>query len=293
MLPTWRMIFAAGRGSRLLPLTEHRPKPALPYLGKPLIARAARFGADLPTVFNVFHDADHMERCARSVLGRDAVVSRESELLGTAGGLRAASEHFEGGALVLNGDADFHGAIDGLIDLHHALGAVATMLLVDDGTDDQRRVGVNDGRVVELLGTPAGRARQRYRFTGIQVISREGLRAMPERGCSVRTAYRRWVDEGRAVHAFVAKGGFRDVGTPADYLQGHLDHYDAAQAVHPSARIDPRAKLTRTWVGAGASVGPVKLVDCVVWDGAHAGVSARRTVFADGGFALRVPLPME
>jgi MurNAc alpha-1-phosphate uridylyltransferase len=104
------MIFAAGRGERLRPLTDTLPKPLVPLAGKPLIAwhleRLAAAGCR-EVVINVSHLGEKIV----AALGDGArwglaiAYSRETEPLETAGGLAQARAAL--GAqpfLVVNGD---------------------------------------------------------------------------------------------------------------------------------------------------------------------------------------------
>ncbi|MFT4171576.1 MAG: nucleotidyltransferase family protein [Rhodocyclaceae bacterium] len=98
------MILAAGRGERMRPLTDHRPKPLLEVGGKPLIVwhieKLARAG---------FHDIvinhAHLGGMIETALGNGRVLgvairySPEAEALETAGGIVQA--------LPLLGDAPF------------------------------------------------------------------------------------------------------------------------------------------------------------------------------------------
>ena len=58
------MIFAAGLGTRLLPLTENRPKALVEVAGVPALQRVimnlVRYGFD-EVVINVHHFADKIE----------------------------------------------------------------------------------------------------------------------------------------------------------------------------------------------------------------------------------------
>src|SRR5690606_27499936 len=91
------MVLAAGLGTRLRPLTEKIPKPALPLLGSTLLeenlALVARLGVR-EVVVNAHHLADQVARIARSAadrLGLKLHLSIESpEPLGTGGALVAA-----------------------------------------------------------------------------------------------------------------------------------------------------------------------------------------------------------
>lgn len=94
------LIFAAGLGTRLKPITDTLPKALVPVCGKPLIEHVARklkaSGVE-SAVVNVHHFADMMEEW---VAGQDImpmVISDEKELLlETGGGVLHAKPYLEG-----------------------------------------------------------------------------------------------------------------------------------------------------------------------------------------------------
>jgi len=59
------MILAAGFGTRLFPLTIDRTKPAIPFLGKPLVGYVAEYIAKFgikDIVVNLHHQPDSVIR---------------------------------------------------------------------------------------------------------------------------------------------------------------------------------------------------------------------------------------
>lgn len=90
------MLFAAGMGTRLKPLTDNMPKALVPVEGKPLIdialQRLKQAGAER-VVINIHHFADQIENhLSRHDYGLDIVLSDErAKLLDTGGGLRHAA----------------------------------------------------------------------------------------------------------------------------------------------------------------------------------------------------------
>jgi mannose-1-phosphate guanylyltransferase len=139
------MILAAGKGTRVRPLTYTIPKPMIPILGKPLIAfliellRQHRFDQ---IMINTSHLANEIERYIGDgqLFGVDVAYSFEgrivdgdllAEPLGTAGGMRKIQDFaafFDDTFVVLCGD--------GLIDLnltdavrwHREKGSIATVI---------------------------------------------------------------------------------------------------------------------------------------------------------------------
>jgi len=98
------MLFAAGRGERLRPLTDHTPKPLLEVAGAPLLEhqlRALAAAGHREVVINLHHLGEQIE--ARIGDGRRFGVavrySREPTLQDTGGGIVQA--------LPLLGDAPF------------------------------------------------------------------------------------------------------------------------------------------------------------------------------------------
>ncbi len=94
------MLFAAGLGSRLKPLTDTMPKALVPVAGFPLlqlVCRKLRLAGATEVVINVHHFGEQIiDYVAQTDLGLKVRISDEREmLLDTGGGLRRAVAYFD------------------------------------------------------------------------------------------------------------------------------------------------------------------------------------------------------
>jgi len=315
------MLFAAGLGTRLRPLTDERPKPGVPVALRPLaslaLAHLARAGVER-VVVNTHHLGASLPGLLRphAPSGIDLQFVQESALLGTGGGLRhAARALFEGAAsdelvVVMNGDVVFAPDLARAIAHHQSIDAIATMVV--------RATPGSDGHGAVEIDAAAGRVKRLHRlpdvappgllpvtFTGVHVLSRRALADMPAEGCIARNAYRAWIDRGERVGAVLDESPWRDLGSLREYLDGNLDLAGGLLAspyvtpglngslVATDARVASSARLDRCVIGPGASIGAgVHLKGVVVWDGvcvaedAHDAVITSRGVVRVGRGAL-------
>jgi mannose-1-phosphate guanylyltransferase len=279
-------VLAAGKGTRLLPLTLEKPKPAVPVGNRPLASFTIdhlRAAGATRVVMNAHHHPDVLERdLERAGVPLDAIV-RERVLLGTGGGLRNAWPLLDPGdepVVVMNADILFAPDLSRALAVHRAAGAIATMVVrpdpravvfgpVDVALDPDRRAG----RVKRLLRSPAtDEPLDTFMFTGVHVISPRAFADLPEQGCIVQSCYRRWVDRGERVAAMVEESPWRDLGTLEQYLEANVAAASAARdprgVVARCATVEG-ALLDRCVVGAGAVVRPgARLSRVVVWEGA-------------------------
>jgi mannose-1-phosphate guanylyltransferase len=136
------VILAAGRGTRLRPLTDTCPKPLVPIGGHPLLAYVvsllARHGFD-----NLMINLHHLPDRIRASMGDGSRwgvridYSLERQLLGTAGAVRRVADWI--GAepfLVYYGDNLTNFDLTDLLNAHRAGGALATigLLWMDEPT---------------------------------------------------------------------------------------------------------------------------------------------------------------
>jgi len=103
------MILAAGEGTRLRPLTLHRPKPMLPVAGRPVLEHIVawlRYYGITEIVINLHHCPqmviDHFDDGA--AYGVEIMYSIEEAILGTAGAVRRVADFFEGPFVLVYGD---------------------------------------------------------------------------------------------------------------------------------------------------------------------------------------------
>ncbi|NNL66116.1 MAG: nucleotidyltransferase family protein, partial [Myxococcales bacterium] len=153
------MILAAGLGLRMRPLSDHRAKPALPVLGRPVISLLlellARCGVrevlinlhHLPSSIRDAVEADHPAAL-------DLTWSIEDAPLGTGGGIRRAADFLRGtdDCLVLAGDMLLDLDLPTLCARHRASGRDVTLVLRDDPrTETFGSIGLDAaGRVVRI-----------------------------------------------------------------------------------------------------------------------------------------------
>ncbi|HQR29122.1 MAG TPA: sugar phosphate nucleotidyltransferase, partial [Anaeromyxobacteraceae bacterium] len=240
------MVLAAGLGTRLRPLTDLLPKPAVPVAGLPLVRHALarlRAAGARRAVVNVHHLPDAMERAAAEAaraLGMELAVSREPVIAGTGGALREARRWLGGAAAIVvwNGDVLFDVDLEAALSAHREGGALATMLLapMPPGAS-YATVDVDPGmRVRRIAGHgPGGESLRPLHFTGVHVLSPALLDRVPGApfACDVnRHVYPPLLASG-VVHGLVVNGYWNDLGTPERYLRANLDVLSGAAGRPP------------------------------------------------------------
>lgn len=221
--PEAAMVLAAGRGTRMRPLTDRMPKCLLEVAGRAILDRLldALLAAGVERcVVNAHHLAPMVEG---RLAARDVPVSElsfEAELLDTGGGVvRALPRLGPGPFFVVNADVLWEeGPGEGALQRLGAgfdAAAMDGLLLV---AAKENAVGYDGPGDFHL--EPGGRlARRRdgapapFVFTGIQVLSPEMFEGAPRGAFSLNVLYDRAIGEGR-LHAIVHAGRWFHVGTP-------------------------------------------------------------------------------
>jgi NDP-sugar pyrophosphorylase family protein len=287
------VVLAAGKGKRMRPLSDLRPKPLLPLLDVPqmawAMARLVAAGVDRIYV-NCNRGQVDLPFAALSAgekLGVEVLISREPpEPLGTAGALKMMEPEITEAFIVINADTACDVDIQDLLDAHASAKGIATLLAIT--VENKADFVVDEGWVKSLfrLGEPV-RVGHLYGHCG--VYEPEVLKYIPphERSGLYETVLMGALEEDRGISAVEWTGYFRDVGTPAAYLGANLDALGGVLATHgiPEKFVDEPVLLNATvYVGAGARVDDVELRHAVVGSRAHIDPESRleRCVVWDG-----------
>ena len=278
------LILAAGLGTRLRPLTSVRAKAAVPVNGTSLIGRAISWlvseGVN-DLVVNLHHRPESVARLVGDggSLGARVRYSWEQPVLGSAGGPRHALPLLVDGDtdasfLMVNGDTLTSLSLRDLAATHQDAGALVTLALIENPRPETYGgVAVEDGWITGFARP--GATRQSYHFIGVQA-ARASAFARLEDGVpaeSVMGLYPQLIRENaRALRGYVVEAAFKDIGTPADYLQTALDLAAVEgdrMAGGADAAIDASAVVRHTAIWDGVIVGPDShLEECIVCDGA-------------------------
>jgi mannose-1-phosphate guanylyltransferase len=280
------MIFCAGLGTRLRPLSDLWPKPACPVLNRPLVAFnfALLKGLGVTEVaVNTHHLADRMAAAASAearALGLHLKLSREDVLMGHGGGLKAVEPWLGSGTfLALNGDFLFDLDLAGLLEAHRRSHAAAT-LAVQKPLEGYRPLHAHpDGRLACLPGETPPPGAVPWHFTGVHVLEPAIFAGLVSEPSGIfETGYRALLAAGKLVRVHEDRGVWRDIQTTESYLTTNLDalggRLDLSRfgALGKLVAVDARARVE----------GDVE--ESVVGAGAHvpAGASVRRSVVLPG-----------
>jgi mannose-1-phosphate guanylyltransferase len=232
------MVFAAGYGQRLLPVTQGLPKALIPVAGRPMIEYSLlllKYYGIGEVILNVHHLGEKIEEYLGDgeKLGLKVFYSRERELLDTGGGLFCARRFFLNETfVVINSDVVIDLSLKELIDAHRRRRAIATLVLRPaPDADLYGSIEIsNDLRIQRFLDSRAPQNQPlgsltKLMFTGVQVLEPKifdymepGSAEVPPRFGITRTTYPRMVTRGEELYGFPFKGFWQDLGT-ADRLK--------------------------------------------------------------------------
>lgn len=266
------MLLAAGFGTRLFPLTLDRPKPALPVLGKPLVAYSVEylksFGIN-DFVVNLHYKGDRIEAALGdgSRFGCAIEYSREDEsgILGTSGALDHAKHLLDGGPfIVMNAKVITDIDLTAAIAAHRERRALATLVLKPNPRRERfSRVDIDADRNILKFGShpTAEDADEPLMFTGIQILDPEIFDYIP-RGVfshSTTDVYPKAIAEGRTVIAHVAKHEemWREFSTLRRYLDltAELCNDECAVTTGENCVISPSASIERAILWDNVTIG--------------------------------------
>ncbi len=222
------MVFAAGKGTRLAPLTDTTPKALIKADGKTMLAwtigSIQNAGFDEITV-NTHHHFDQLNRTLDKIARQHPEtlfhVSREPTLLGTGGGLKRAGRFLHGPSPVLVHNVDIWSEFN-LNELHQSHMATDLATLAVQQRKSSRQLLVDDtgkvcGRSIhgdaERVAEPEGELTD-YGYSGVMVINPALLEMNPALfGDSLIDTLLERISAGYNVRTKPMAGAWFDMGT--------------------------------------------------------------------------------
>lgn len=217
-------ILAAGYGTRMMPLTENKPKPMVEIHEKPMIGHCIEklqsVGVDKICI-NTFYQAHVLEEYVTHLPLPTITISREKELLDTGGGLKNGLKHIKNqDFFIINGDSYWEDdpenpALQSLanawdpkkMDILILLQDIKTMSLTkpvgDYDLDDQ-------GRAIRSLDKTG-----QYMFTSLRINARRILDNCPDSAFSYLDLLDKSEHEGR-LYGLIHQGAWHHISTPED-----------------------------------------------------------------------------
>lgn len=270
------MILAAGKGTRVRPLTYDLPKPMIPILGKPVMAylveHLARYG-----ITEIMVNVSYLHEKIEEYFGEghqfgvqigysfEGYTNNDGEVvpqpLGSAGGMRKIQDFgrfFDETTIVLCGDAIIDLDIKSALFEHRRKGALATVITREVPWDKVSSYGVvvtdDDGRIKAFQEKPSREAAlSNLASTGIYIFEPQVLELIPnDRPFDIGSElFPLLVAQGLPFYAQARKFDWIDIGSVKDYwevLQSVLLGEVANMKV-PGIQVDDGL-----WVGLNTSI---------------------------------------
>ncbi len=256
------LILAAGKGTRLRPLTREVPKPLMPILNKPVMEYVLELllSHGISEVFvNLHYQAEKIREYFGdgSKWGMKIKYSYEPEILGTAGGLKKLERYFESTFLVVSGDLLTDIDLTSLIEFHQEKKALITLALSRVSDPSPYGVALMDDRC-RIVGFQEKPRRTEVKSNlvncGVYVMEPEVFSMIP-RGEFYdfgKDLFPQVVENKGDIYGFIHKNYWRDVGNIDSYREGNFD------ALTGKIKLNiPGRKIKKgIWVSEGTNIHP-------------------------------------
>ncbi|MGC9071651.1 MAG: bifunctional sugar-1-phosphate nucleotidylyltransferase/acetyltransferase [Acidilobus sp.] len=302
-------ILAAGKGLRMQPLTDTRPKPALPIINEPMICRHARrlssrlSPSELIIVASYMKDhvADIIRKCYEGRL----IIVNQGEERGTGDAIRAAIE--------ASGEGNYIVVYSDLFLTDRAYDVISRMrpytILTAEASEPWNYgvVAIKEGRLAKVIEKPPKeQVTSNLVYSGVLAIDHEfadylrRLRPSPRGELEVTDALNDLAGSTDIGIVSIGAGDWLDVGRPWEYL---LANRLALKELFAESRQRVKGDIHGTAVlegpviiDEGAEIGPYTVIEgpAYIGRGAKVGPSSHvrpETVIMEGakvGYAVEV-----
>lgn len=283
------LVLAAGLGTRLRPLTDHWPKPLIPFLGtNPLkIALGLLERSQISSVaINTHYQAEKILQFLESLpLDQRPFISHEPNILGTGGVYNPLREWIgESDLLVINGDIIANVDISSTIKHHRSSKAIATMVVLPKVIPGENAVFFRNNRILDI-GKITPVDSQAGNFACVQILSRDFIDLLPASGNFdiISQGYLKALEIGAEINAIVHNGVWHDIGSIQKYAAAIFDLVQNRSAcaslgidltqckvtpdggvVEPGALVGEGALIKRSVILPGGKVLPHECIDNLI-----------------------------
>lgn len=224
------LVFAAGEGTRLRPLTKTKPKPMLEVGGEPILTRCLRtlvgLGAERLIVVVGYRAEIVTEHYGDSFAGVPLEYVHQKEREGMAHALLAAADSIENDLLMIDGDNVFDCDLSPLVDRHRDSAVDGTVLLERVSREEARSKAIctraDDGTIRQIVNKPDDPTDPSYVAAGFQTATPALVEACRRVERSSRGEYemaaaiQRAIDDGKRIVGVEVDGWHLNVNTPRD-----------------------------------------------------------------------------
>ncbi|GEM_PF-917668 len=197
------LILAAGFGTRLLPVTNHIPKPLLPFMDLPAVERLVNQAVSngfSTIVINGHHLIQMLYEWRNGLsLASLPAISREETIMDTGGAVAHARNllHDDQPLLIWNGDIVSGLNPRRLMEYYGSVGAPDALLVVHRRAPFNKLMIADDARIISF-SCPGESA---MAFTGISVMGPDLIRRVPVEPVSLVTVWQQAIEDGFRVEA--------------------------------------------------------------------------------------------
>jgi dTDP-glucose pyrophosphorylase len=223
----WVVLMAGGLGTRLHPLTKHKPKPLLSIGDKPILETILESFVD-QGFSRFFISVNYKAEMIKEYFGDGArwgvelKYLHETDRLGTAGALALLPEKPDVPLIVMNGDLLTKVNFDGLLDFHAEHHATATMAV--RAYEYQVPYGVvrlNGSNIISIEEKPSHRC---FVSAGIYALSPAALRHFPSEGFfDMPNLFEKLVLLGEKTAAYPLREYWLDIGRLEEFEQAQKE----------------------------------------------------------------------
>ena len=214
------VILAAGKGERLRPLTDFKPKAMLPICNKPLLdyhikALESNGIDDIAIVVNYLE-----EEIRKHLKEKDLKFYRDEKISGTASALLAARNFIDDEFILLYGDIFFDAPISEVLENRNSM----AVFFVED-VSSYGEVIIEEGKLIgirEKSGKGSGFVNAGIYHLDPSIVEFLEKTDRSERGEFELTDSIMMLSERKGVKAVKLEGFWKDIGYPWDYIDANM-----------------------------------------------------------------------